>query len=155
MKAVTYLSYCAASLLFVSCMKVPSAKMTDTYIEIIKPGQTLGLVEVKALKIDSTFGYPAEEREVLAYTIVDRKTHKSVNPNASINMYFNTKNDKYCWQISPDLFSANVYYSDTINIKPYTWYRLTTEKYHFSVYFFLKETKGVYLSKLKPNPGAY
>ena len=43
-------------------MKIPSATMTSTYIEVIKPGQSLGLVEVSALKIDSTFGYPIAER---------------------------------------------------------------------------------------------
>lgn len=155
MKKVAYIFCYITSFLLVGCMNMPTAKMTNTYIEIVKPGQSLGLVEIKAITIDSTFGYPAEERELVAYTIVDRKTHKMISPDASIKMYFNKKNDRYCWQVSPDLFSADAYYTDTITIKPYTWYRLSTEKYKFSVYFFLDETKGVYISKLKPYPGAY
>lgn len=139
----------------VGCLKMPSVKITDSYIEIIKPGERFGLVEVKALMIDSTFGYPATEREVVAYSIVDRNTHKRLSPNASLKMYFKIKNDRYCWQVSPDLFSAEVYYTDTLNLKPYTWYRASTEKYHFSVYFFLDKVKGSYLSLLKPDPGAW
>ena len=155
MRIVFYSICCLVSLLLTSCIKMPSATMTNTYIEIVKPGQSLGLVEVAALKIDSTFGYPIAEREIVAYTIVDRTTHKSISPNGSVKMYFNKKHGKYCWQVSPDLFSADVYYIDTLVLKPSTWYRLTTEKYKFSVYFFLDESKGTYISKLKPYPGAY
>jgi hypothetical protein len=155
MKTTLHLTLCLLISSFASCVRVPSATITDTYIEIVKPGQSLGLVEVAASKIDSSFGYPIGEREIVAYTIVDRKTHKMIAPDASVKMYFSKKHSKYCWEISPDIFSADVYYSDTITIKPYTWYRLGTEKYKFSVYFFLDEAKGVYMTKFKPDSGAY
>jgi hypothetical protein len=155
MKKILYILCCTISVQLFGCINTPIAKMTDKYIEVVRPGQILGLVEIDALKIDSTFGYPIKEREIVAYTIVDRKNHKRVSPNASIKMYFGDKNDKYCWEVSPDLFSAKVYHTDTLHIKPYTWYRLSTEKYKFSVYFYLDESKGVYKSILKPYPGAY
>lgn len=129
--------------------------MTDKYIEITEPGQMLGLVEIQALKIDSVHGYPIKEIEIMSYTIVHKKTHKMIDKDASVKMYFGIPNRKYCWQIRPDIFSADAYYSDTIYIKPFTWYRLATEKYNYTIYFYLDKIKGTYISKYKPNPGAY
>lgn len=149
------LLYCIIFFLLAGCAERPFVKMTDSYVEISRPGQILGLVEVEPVTIDTLFGYPEKEREIKAYTIVHRKTHKSLDPDAHVKMYFNTKHDEYCWQIRPDIFSAETYYADTINIKPNTWYRLSTEKFDFSVYFFLDQAKGSYTTSLKPDSGAY
>ena len=109
MKTILYLFFLAISSSFFSCDEPSSAKITDKYIEIVRPGGSLGLIEVKPLEIDSTFGYPTEEKEFVGYTIVHRKTHEPLNENASVKMYFNVKNDKYCWAIRPDPVSAVVY----------------------------------------------
>ncbi len=45
-------------------MKFPKAYMTDEYVEVIKPGQTFGIIEIIPLNIDSTFGYPKEEKKL-------------------------------------------------------------------------------------------
>ncbi len=51
-------------------------------MEVSKPGQIFGIIEVTPIKIDSTFGYPIEEKEVAAYTLVDRNTHKQIGDNS-------------------------------------------------------------------------
>ena len=149
------LIYISVSLYVLSCAKAPSLNMTNAYIEVIRPGDRFGLTELDVLKLDSTFGYPVDEKEIVGYTLVDRKTHEMLSPNGSAKVYFNAKNAKFCWRVRPDIFSAKVLYVDTINIKTQTWYRVSSERYHFDLYFFIDEKNGTYIRKLKPFPGAY
>lgn len=147
--------YLVILLLLAGCFKAPTATMTDQYIEVANPGQILGLVKIKADKIDTTFGYPLEEQEMVAYTVVNRISGKQVNDNASFKIYFNRKYIKYKWRINEDPFLADYYDADTIQLEPYTWYRLTTEKYGFYVYFYWNKEEGTYVRKLKPKSGAW
>jgi len=147
--------YVVVLLLSAGCFKVPTATMTDQYIEVTSPGQILGLVKIKADKIDTTFGYPLEEQTMTVYTVVNRVSGKQVNGNASFKIYFNRKYTKYKWRVREDPFLADYYGADTIRLEPYTWYRLTTEKYGFHVYFYWNKEEGTYVRKLKPKPGAW
>jgi hypothetical protein len=145
--------YLVMLLVLTGCLKAPT--MTEQYIEVIKPGQTLGLSKLKVEKIDTTFGYPLEEQEMVTYTVVNRISGKQVNGNASFKIYFSRKHIKYKWRVRNDPFLADYYDVDTIQIEPYTWYRLSTWKYGFYLYFFWDESKGTYIHKFKPKPGAW
>lgn len=147
--------YLAVLLFLAGCFKAPTATMTDQYIEVANPGQILGLVKIKVDKFDSTFGYPVEEQSISSYTVVNRITGKQVKGNASFRIYFNRKYIKYKWRVSEDSFLADYYDADTIRLEPYTWYRLTTEKYGFDVYFYWNKEEGTYVRKLKPKPAAW
>lgn len=147
--------YLIVLLALVGCFKVPTATITDQYIEVVKPGQVFGLVKIKVDKIDTTFGYPLEEQSISSYTVVNRISGKQVKGNASVKIYFNKKYIKYKWRVHKDSFLADYYDADTIQLEPYTWYRLSTEKYGFDVYFYWNKEEGTYVQKLKPKPGAW
>jgi hypothetical protein len=142
-------------LLLGSCNKEPSAKMTDEYIEIVKPGQICGLVELKQAIVDSVLGYPVQEEDGIAYSIVERNSKKVINDNAAAKIYFSKKHKRYMWKIWDGLFLSDFYYSDTISLKPDTWYRLSTERYRFKIYFYWDKSKDIYITKAKPDSGAY
>jgi hypothetical protein len=124
-------------------------------VEVSKPGQIFGIIEVTPIKIDSTFGYPIEEKEVTAYTLVDRNTHKQIEDNSYCKIYFSKKNEHYIWQIQRDPFLANYIYSDTIKLKPNTWYRLTIENSAYHKYFYWSGAKAEYIIKEKPRTFNY
>jgi len=149
------LIFISITILIFSCAKLPSVNMTDIYIEVNRPGDRFGIVELEVSKLDSTFGYPIEEKDLVAYTLVNRVTHETLSPNGSAKVYFNVKNKRYCWRIWPEKFSANKLFVDTIYIKPYTWYRVTTARVQFDLYFYIDAKTGTYIKKYKPFPGAY
>ena len=138
-----------------SCYHRSVAKITDEYIEVERPGQIFGLIELKDVIIDSILGYPIKSEDVSADTIVERKSKKQIDASASAKVYFNKKHRKYVWQIQDQPSLASLRYSDTIHIKPNTWYRLTAERYRYDVFFYLDEDKGVYMTRSRPDPGAY
>jgi hypothetical protein len=141
-------------MILTSC-KSPSVEMTDEYIEVTKPGQRFGIVELVDVEMDSTFGYPIRAKELRAVTLVDRTTHKQISKGANEKVYFNKKNDRYCWQIANDIFLANYEYSDTIHLKPKTWYSVIIENTTYDKYFYWNGGKSNYLIKSKPRPGAF
>ena len=149
-KCVTAIS---VALSLAGCLRAPQAKITDQYIEITKPGHTLGIVEVIPEKIDSTFGYPSVEREIAAYSPVERESHETVEDNTSIKIYFEKPHQKYCWKIHENPFKGYFHYTDTFHIKPFTWYRLNTE--YTTIYLYWKGVRGDYITKYKSNPGAW
>ena len=141
-------------LLLAGCLRAPSADVTDEYIKVVKPGQTLGLVEIDAGNMDSTFGYQIDEREVAAYSIVDRGSHEDVNGDVSLKIYFEEYYANYCWKIQRVPFSG-FQFADTIHLKPFTWYKLVTENTNSINYLYWKGVKGEYVLKFKPKPGAW
>jgi len=148
-------AYLVMLLFLAGCFKAPTATMTDQYIEVANPGQTLGLIKIKVDKVDTTFGYPLEEQSITSYTIVQRASGKQLYGSTGFKIYFNRRYRKYQWRVRKDPFLADYYDSDTIQLEPYTWYRLTTEKYGFHVYFYWNKEEGTYVQKLKPKPGAW
>ena len=139
---------------FLAC-KTPHSNFTVEFVEITRPGQIFGIVEVTPIRFDSTFGYPTEEKEVAAYTLVDRNTHKQIGDDSYCKIYFSKQNDRYIWQIQSDPFLANYTYSDTIKLKPKTWYRLTIETSAYHTYFNWTGTKGEYIIKEEPRTFNY
>ena len=127
--------------------------MTDEYIAINKPGQTFGIIEIIPTQFDSTYGYPIEEKELRAYTLVDRDTHTQINNETYRKVYFTKKDDRYCWQIQNDLFLGEYQYSDTIHFRPKTWYRFSTANTTDEKYFYWNGDKGDFVIKSKPKPG--
>lgn len=147
--------YVVMLLFLAGCFKAPTATMTERYIEVVKPGQTMGLSKLKVDKIDTIFGYPLGEQEIVTYTVVNRINGKQVNGNSSFKIFFDRKHIKYKWRVREDPFLADYYDADTIRLEPYTWYRLSTWKYGFYLYFFWDVSKGTYVHKFKPKPGAW
>ena len=149
------LSFLLALLLGYSCTIYPSCSITDKYIEVSRPGNTFGLVEVAPVTFDSLLGYPLKETEVLSYSLIDRDSRESVGPNSLFKVFFNIRNKKYCWLIQENKNNAVDRYVDTIQIKKNTWYRLTTEKSESYTYFYWRGDEGNYVIRLKPKSGAY
>jgi len=149
-----YLTILCLTCLFASC-KTASVKITDEYIEVVKPGQQFGIVELQVLNFDTTLNYPMKEKEISTFTLVERKTHEQINDNADVKVFFQKKNDKYCWAKQNESSLANLFYSDTIKLKPFTWYRVTTENYGFYSYFYWNGKKGDFAVRLKPKSGAW
>src|SRR5687767_14451257 len=114
-KVFLYLTY--SCVILFSC-KSSYVEITDDYIEISKPGQQFGIIEIEPTKIDSTFGYPAEYKTISGITLVDRNTHKQIDDNAKRKVYFLKRDKRYCWQIADDPTLAEYRYSDTIHLKP-------------------------------------
>ena len=139
----------------IGCYERPSAKITNEYIRIVKPGQSCGLVELKNVIIDSVLGYPIKEEAVVAYSIVKRSNKKQIDGNGEAKMYFNKQHKKYIWGVRYEQFLSDFRYADTIKIKSNTWYRLSTERYRYDVYYFWDEMKREYITKVKPDPGAF
>lgn len=137
------------------CLKAQYAKINDQYVEIDKPGGILGLVELKVSKIDSAFGFPAEEEGLTAYTIVNRSSPEKIAEDSSIKMFFEKRNDRFRWKVFPSSLSPDFYYSDTIRLREHTWYRLTTQKYNYHVYFYFDREKGTCTSILKSKAGGF
>lgn len=137
------------------CFDAPDLIITDQYIEVVKPGQSLGLSKLKVSKLDSIFCYPIEEREVTTYTVINRLSGEQVKGNTSFRIYFNKKYIRYKWQVYENPFLADHYYVDTIRLEPYTWYRLSSELYSASVYFYWNKDEGTYVRRYKPDPGAW
>ena len=144
-----YIFFC-----FTGCINAPYAYMTNEYIEIAKPGQTVSIVELVNVKIDSIMDYPIEETAVMSFVPI-KVTKKKINENARFQINFNKPDNEHMWKVTPDIFFADHYFSQTINIKPNTWYKLYTEKYLYTVYFFGDSLKDVNIIKLKPKPGAW
>jgi len=142
--------------LFVSGCRVSRMTITDEYVEIIKPGQRFGLVEIEALSFDSLFGYPTEERSIRSMTLVNRVTGKQIAHNARAKVFFDKKNVRYQWSIRANIFLADRELRDTIVIKPETWYRLSRERgaYH-TIYFYWNGPVGDFKTIVKPDPGAW
>jgi len=136
-------------------LKSPSATITDEYIQARNVGQYLRITELDSVKIDSSFEYPSQEKAITSYLLSSRDTKKEVEGNVSIKIYFLIRNPKYVWKVYRNFFSAEYNYQDTINIKPFKWYKLTTEKSGFYSYFYWNGKKGDYALRLKPKPGAY
>lgn len=127
--------------------------MTDEYIEIKNDASLATISEVKALKFDSTFGYPIDETVLSIYFIVNRKTHNPPGGMSSIKMYFSKYNEKYCWQVMADPALASYTYQDTFSLKKNTWYKVQNEQQHNELYFFWNGIKGNYKTIVKPLPG--
>ena len=130
-------------------------EITDDFIEVSKPGQIFGMVEVAPTKFDTTFGYPIEYKTLTAMTLVDRKTHKQIDDNAKRKVYFLRSDKRYCWQIANDPTLAEYKYSDTIHLKPKTWYHIVIENTTYTTFFYWNGIKGDYIIKSKPRPGAW
>jgi len=142
-------------LLMTGCYERPSAKITNEYVHIVKPGQICGLVELKNVITDSILGYPIKEEAVIAYSIVKRSSKKKIDGNGEVKMYFNKQHKKYIWKVWDGQFLSDFRYADTIKLKSNTWYRLSTERYRYEVYYFWDEIKREYITKVKPDPGAF
>jgi len=147
--------YICTILLMTGCYQRPSAKITNEYVHIVKPGQRCGLVELKNVTIDSILGYPIKEEDVMAYSIVKRSSKKQIDGNGEVKMYFNKQHKKYIWKIRDVQFLSEFGYADTIKLKSNTWYRLSTERFRHNVYYFWDEIKREYIIKVKPDPGAF
>ena len=155
-KIVIRLSWFVFLVPIVGCfLKTQSATMTIDYLEVVRPGESFGVVELKDVKLDSVLGYPIEETGGILFTLVNRRNYSKIDNNASIKIKFAEKYKKYCWKVIPDPFLSDYYFVDTIKIKPNVWYRLTTDKFHFDVYFFFDSIKQVSITKYKPFPGAW
>src|SRR5438128_2495069 len=141
MKMLIILS--VTSLLLSACsLRTPSATMTETYIEAANIGQYLRLMELDAVKIDSSFDYPTEENPVVSYILAFRKTTNDAEGDIAVKIFLSKRNSHFVWKTYRDLRSANFIYQDTIHIKPYTWYKLTAEKSGFHSYFYWNGKKG-------------
>lgn len=81
------------------CLRVPSADLTNRYLEVVRPGQRCGLVELSDVTLDSTFGYPVQEREGVAYSLANRRKLKVIKGNARVKVFFNKKHGKYVWKV--------------------------------------------------------
>jgi hypothetical protein len=142
-------------MLVISCFVGPSATINDQYIEVTNPGQDFGLVEVDPIEFDKTFGYPSKETPIVSYSLVNRNSGAKVEDNASIKIYFSRKHRRYQWKVREKPELSDYYLSDTIKLKTDTWYRLTTAKYGFEIYYFQSKDSKTYQVKLKPKPGAW
>lgn len=151
-KRLLYLSI--FSTLIFSC-KSSYVEITDEYIDISKPGQQFGIIEIVPTKMDTTFGYPDEYNTISGITLVDRNTHKQIDDNAKRKIYFLKRDKRYCWQIADDPTLAEYRYSDTIHLKPKTWYTVVIERTTYDKYFYWNGTKGDFIIKSKPRPGAW
>jgi hypothetical protein len=130
--------------------------MTDEFVEISRPGQVFGLIEIEAIKMDSVFGYPSEEREIRSMTLISRRTGKQIAPNSYAKIYFGKKNNHYRWRIRHEVSLADFVETDTILLKPNTWYRLSREIGVYNTeYFYWTGIKGDFIVKSKPDPGAF
>lgn len=130
--------------------------ITDEFVEINKPGQSFGLIEIEALSMDSTFGYPSEEKPVRIITLISRSTGASIPDNAHAKVFFSKRNSTYMWKVRNDVILADYIQQDTISIKPKTWYRLSKDRGTYNtIYFYWKGTKGDFITLSKPNPGAW
>jgi hypothetical protein len=129
--------------------------ITDEYIEVSKPGQRFGLIEIEALKMDSIFHYPSEEKIVRAMTLIKRRTGKQIGGDDYAKIIFGEKNKRFYWRVYKE--PANEYLdSDTVLLKSKTWYRLTKETGVYNTYYFYwNGNKGDFIRKVKPNPGAW
>ena len=142
--------------LLIGCfLKSPSATMTKDYLEVVRPGDNFAVVELKEVKLDSVLGYPIEETPGMSFTPLKRRDYEKIDGNESIKIKFAKKYKDYCWRIFPDPFFSDHYYRDTIAIKANTWYRVTTDNFHFSVYYFFDSVKQSSITKLKPFSGAW
>lgn len=144
----------AISSVLLTCTS-PYVEVTDEYIEVNNPGQQFGIVEIVPSKFDSAFGYPNEERAIASMTLVDRTTHKRIDDNAKRKVYFLKKDSRYCWRIADNPGLAEYRFSDTIHLKPKTWYRVGIEKTAYDTYFYWNGVKGDFIVKSKPRPGAW
>ena len=149
-----YLLSIVTVILFQSCfLRVPALTITDKYIEVKNPGQSWAMAEVEALTLDSIFGYPKEEKFIRSYVFVKTTTDEPIENTAKQRMYFHNKKKKYKWKQYTDIMLQDFSYSDTINIKPFTWYVLMSSRAGYELYFY-KNAKG-YIVKEKPKPGAW
>ena len=142
-------------LLLSACSKQPSAEITDKFLKVIKPGQMHGLVKLRVVEFDSMLGYPIKEEPLESYSIVDRIMHKAVDKDETVKMYFNKENEKFCWKVWDAEDLSDFYFTDTLSIQPKYWYKLSTEKYNYDIYFFLEGVNGIYYLRYKPRLGAY
>lgn len=136
-------------------LRAPSATMTDQYVWVRNPGQYWGLSEVQAVEMDSLFNYPSKEEYLVSYSVVKRKNNKQVEGYSNLKAFFRKKNNRYYWKVRRMTLLADYKLNDTISLKPYTWYKLSTERYNFIVYFYWNGSKGDYILKEKPKPGAW
>lgn len=136
-------------------LRAPSATMTDQYISVKNPGQYWGLSEIHAVEIDNLFNYPSKEEYLSSYTVVKRRNNKQVDGNSKLKTFFSKKNNRYYWKVRRNPLLADYKINDTISLKPHTWYKLSTERYNFIVYFYWNGKKGDYVLKEKPKPGAW
>ena len=138
-----------------SCFRTPSLTITDEFIRIKNPGESWALIETKVIKYDSTENKPLGTEFVRSYVIVDRESKEHVKYK-NIYMDFSKKNPKYQWAITNDKFHADRVYQDTIQIKPFTWYDLSSRKNTYGIFFYWNGKKGDYIIKgYVANPGAW
>jgi hypothetical protein len=130
--------------------------INDEFVEINKPGQSFGLIEIDALSIDSTFGYPSEEKPLRAMTLINRSTGAPLSDNSYAKVFFSKRNSRFVWRVQNDVFLADYIQKDTITIKPKTWYRLSKDKGTYNtLYFYWNGSKGDLITLSKPNPDAW
>jgi hypothetical protein len=143
-------------LLMLSSCKRSYMKITDEFIEISEPGQMFGLHEIVPIKIDSLFGYPLEEKYITSMTLVSRKTGKQIKGNTYAKVFFGKRNNLYRWRIYDKVNISEYIETDTIVLKPKTWYRISKETGVYNTqYFYWNGGKGNFIVKTKPNPGAW
>ena len=82
---------------------------------------------------------------VSATTLVDRNTHKQIDGNANRKVFFLKRDKKYCWQIADRSSLAENRYSDTIHLKPKTWYHIVIERTTYDKFFYWNGTKEILL----------
>ncbi len=151
-----YLPVILLTLTLQSCfLRPPSLTLTDQYIQLKNPGQSWALMELKEVKLDSIFGYPKQEVFVKSYIIVKTKDGRKIRDHSKIKLYFNNSNRKYQWKHFHDFTLQQTSLSDSIALKPFTWYSLSSSKASYELYLYSKGTKGDYIVKEKPNPGAW
>lgn len=143
-------------LLFVSGCSESSLQMTDQFVEVNKPGQGFGIIEVKALSIDSVFGYPSEIIEVKAITLIDRRTKKMIGENSYAKVFFGKKNRRYHWRTRNNVVKVDYVDSDTIALKAKTWYRVSKERGTYGTeYFYWEGTRNDFKTFVVPDPGGW
>lgn len=139
-----------------SCVfKIPALEISDKYISVKKPGQSWALAEIEVVKMDSIFGYPKIEKFIKSFVIVDSKDKKVFNGNSSIKFSFNNIRKDYQWKINNDLYLQNISYEYKIEIKPDTWYKLSSQNCSYELYFYWQGKEGEYVVKEKPKSGAW
>lgn len=139
-----------------SCfLRAPSLSMTDKYMTVVNPGDSWFLAEVQPVTMDSAFNYPADTRVVLNYNLVKRRNNASINGNKYLKINFNKRYARYKWMYYYDYKDRNHYFSDTLALKPFTWYNLFSRNYGFEIYFYWNGKKNDYTMKVKPKPGAW
>jgi len=139
-----------------SCIfRVPSLKITDKFIAISKPGSSWALVEINKVELDSIFGYPKEDGFVRSFTIVEKKAGKKIPPNSKVKIFFANTNKRYEWKIYNDFYLQSYHLTDSIVIKPNSWYALGSDNCSYRLYFYWTGKEGDYFVKEKPKPGAW